>query len=65
MGDKPTCKTCVHYEVKLMTSDTSRGECHRFPPSVYLIDRQNGITSTIWPAPRHSTFCGEHKPRLN
>lgn len=65
----PTCETCRWWDA---IENTTKGECHRFPPTVVgYSDTQTNrdwietecYTNTEFPVTANNDFCGEHSPR--
>ena len=68
MAERPTCATCVHFELM----EPTLGRCRRFPPTVMLTPQRDWKGNMI-PAPA-SFFppiksaeigCGEHRDSGN
>lgn len=57
---KPTCATCAHY-----FHDADKGECHRMPPTPFLIKQPGGEPGAVSLfAPVDSTqWCGEWRSK--
>lgn len=47
---KDTCDACKFYE---------RDTCRRYPPTAVIESSR-----PLWPATRHSDWCGEFQPRI-
>lgn len=58
MNTNPRCITCKFFDQK----DDSQGECHRFPPTVFVVG--SGQTATIPTTVQVQGWCGEHVEQL-
>lgn len=56
------CGNCHYYRMKVL-GPQPEGKCHRYPPSVSVVDLR-GVTVTFFPQPKQNEFCGEWKVRL-
>lgn len=56
-----TCGTCRWWKAN---EEATRGDCRRFPPTIFVVDR--GLHNEIradFPGTTASIFCGEHSDK--
>lgn len=60
------CANCVHFQKpqsEHLILDHIKGECHRYPPLVVAISRDEEthltISEAIWPRVDDNDYCGE------